>query len=733
MAKSVAIKLTSNEVKNKNANNEVILNCNPIPYYSEYITREKELKEINEKLTKHNFVILSSDISGIGKGILSKNYAKRYENRYKYEHFVSNCKSVEEFICGLSFKGYENYDSLSFKMQFELKSKLFSKLDSSTFIIIADFDEDYALDQNFANVIGTCKCKVLITSTRSSDIYPCVKLEKMSDDDLLELFRHYCKSVNYDDNTLINFFKAIDSHTMTITLVASLIETTDMSLKEIEKNMFNIDDSVFLEKNHSKDSINNHLINLFNLSSTYLSPSEIEILSLLTLIAPSGIGRMELTKCTNTKPQVIEELSKKGYVNLTKERPVFVSLNRLMSQIIYHNFKPDLQTYDKAIFLINDLIKFDKTKFIPVSKKQEFCKYGEYLKEREMHPTLNTIDLLINLSYYYGTCANLQWALELCKRALSFQKKLKSEEKLILCNYQISYIYEGLGEFDEGLEALKKILPLAKKRNDTEMTAKIYNQMGSLYRKKGLYQKSLEVHEKALTLWLKIEKQNSCSIEAKRNVAICHNDIGSTLERLNRQEEALVEKLKGLEIRRKILDKNHQDIAKSLNNVGNSYNRLNKPKEALKYELDALEIRKNILPKFHPNIAKTYNNIGFSYTLLKEYDNAIKSYENALDINFSLYGYDHINTSYTLYHTAILYLQINQYSKAIELLIKSLIAREKLKVHIEYAEALELLAKAYKLNGEEKNFNETLGECINIYKKLKRKDKIMELKILYEQ
>ena len=732
MAKSVTIKLSQNEAKNNDNNDEVILNCNPIPYYSEYITREKELNEINEKLTQNNFVIISSDISGIGKGILSKNYAKKFEHRYKYEHFVSNYKSVEEFICGLSFKGYENYDNLAVKMQFELKSKLFSKLDSNTLIIIADFDEDYTVDQHFANIIGTCKCKILITSTRSTDIYPCIKLNNMSNDELLKLFRHYCKSVKYDDKTLLNFFEEIDSHTMTITLVASLIETTDISLNEIKKNMFDIPDSVFLEKNHSKDSINNHLIRLFNLSSNYLVEEEKKILSLLTLIAPSGIGRMELTKCTNTKPELIEELSKKGYVNLTNKRPVFVSLNRLMSQIVYHNFKPDLETYDKAIYLINDLIKFDKSKFIPVSKKQEFCKYGEYLKERQLLPTLNTIDLLINLSYYYGTLANLEWALDSCKTALSFQKKLKSDEKLIACNYQISFIYEGLGRFDEGLEALKKILPLAKKKNKREMMAKIYNQMGAIYRKKGMFEKSLEVHQKALSIWLELEEKND-SVEVKRNIAISHNDIGSTLERLNLQEEALNEKLKGLEIRKKILEENHQDIAKSLNNVGNSYNRLNKPKEALKYEMEALKIRKKILPAFHPNIAKTYNNIAFSYTLLKDYNNAIKEYEKALDINFSLYGYDHINTSYTLYHIAALYLEIKQYDKAIELLKKSLISREKLKVHIEHAEALELLAKAYKLNNDEDNFNKTLYRCINIYKMLKRKDKIMELKTQYEQ
>ena len=87
-----------------------------------------------------------------------------------------------------------------------------------------------------------------------------------------------------------------------------------------------------------------------------------------------------------------------------------------------------------------------------------------------------------------------------------------------------------------------------------------------------------------------------------------------------------------MEIRKRILDENHPDLAISYNNVGISYGALNDHEKALEYKLIALGIRERALGEDHPDLAASYNNIGYTYGKLGNNTAKLDYYLKALTI-----------------------------------------------------------------------------------------------------
>ena len=95
---------------------------------------------------------------------------------------------------------------------------------------------------------------------------------------------------------------------------------------------------------------------------------------------------------------------------------------------------------------------------------------------------------------------------------------------------------------------------------------------------------------------------------------------------------------KALEIREKVLDSLHPDLAQSYNNIGGVYFDQGKYEEALKLYYKALEIAEKVLDPLHPELATIYGNIGFAYKGMKNYEKALEYLEKALPGFIKHYG-----------------------------------------------------------------------------------------------
>jgi len=147
-----------------------------------------------------------------------------------------------------------------------------------------------------------------------------------------------------------------------------------------------------------------------------------------------------------------------------------------------------------------------------------------------------------------------------------------------------------------------------------------------------------------------IEKWNLESQEAAKLL----NGAGCYLRIRVRFNEAEIFLKRALDIREKILDGNHPDIAKSLNSIAGLYVDQGKYAEAEPLYKRALDIRENVLEQDHPDIAKSLHNLAGLYRRQGKYDKAEPLYRRALEIRERILEPDHPDMATSLNDFAIL-------------------------------------------------------------------------------
>ena len=147
-----------------------------------------------------------------------------------------------------------------------------------------------------------------------------------------------------------------------------------------------------------------------------------------------------------------------------------------------------------------------------------------------------------------------------------------------------------------------------------------------------------------------IEKWNLESQEA----ATLLNGAGCYLRTRVRFEEAGIFLKRALDIREKILDENHPDIAKSLNSIAGLYKDQGKYAEAESHYRRALDIREKVLEQDHPDVAKSLHNLAGLYRRQGKYDEAEPLYRRALEIRERVLKPEHPDVATSLNDFAIL-------------------------------------------------------------------------------
>jgi len=188
-----------------------------------------------------------------------------------------------------------------------------------------------------------------------------------------------------------------------------------------------------------------------------------------------------------------------------------------------------------------------------------------------------------------------------------------------------------------------------------------------------------------------------------------HPDIATAINRLamcyfSKGEYSKAEPiyLRALAIREKSLGPEHPDVAGSLSNLGLLYyNRGNYTKAEPLY-VRALAIREKELGAEHPDVASSLNNLGILYRNRGDYEMAEPIYKRALAIVEKSLGPEHTNVALSLNNLAILYNDKGEYSKAEPLSQRALAIREKAlgPEHPIVASSLNSLASLYYRRGE---------------------------------
>ena len=153
--------------------------------------------------------------------------------------------------------------------------------------------------------------------------------------------------------------------------------------------------------------------------------------------------------------------------------------------------------------------------------------------------------------------------------------------------------------------------------------------------------------------------------ESEAEKAWRFNAIGQVYHyKIGDYDKALEYYFKALEIREKVLGKEHPDTATSYNNIGLVYGTKGDYDKALEYYFKAKDIYEKVLGKEHPDIATIHNNIGGVYFHKGDYDKALEYMMKAKDIYEKKLGPEHPSTRQIYLNLSIVYLKMGNRKEA---------------------------------------------------------------------
>jgi tetratricopeptide (TPR) repeat protein len=155
--------------------------------------------------------------------------------------------------------------------------------------------------------------------------------------------------------------------------------------------------------------------------------------------------------------------------------------------------------------------------------------------------------------------------------------------------------------------------------------------------------------------------------------------------------------LEAIDIREKVLGKEHPLYAATLVNLANLYRYLNNYKKAEPLYLEAKDIRDKMLGVEHPHYAASLNNLAILYWYMGNFEKAEPLYLEAKAIREKVLGVEHPDYAASLSNLALLYKSMGIYEKAEPLFLEATIIQEKVLgiEHPNYATSLNSLATLY--------------------------------------
>ena len=577
------------------------------------VGRSKYIEQIDQMLSENNILCISG-IGGVGKSELVRMYIKnKYVNKtagvVSYNDYK---KSLKHTISIMQFEGFDdekyllrNSKELADKdvseALYQKKLSMLQQCDESLLFVIDGLDN---YDDQDVDMLNTLRCRVLITTRCDFKELPQLKIGSFTDEEQRSVFISCYE--DYDENNIAdNLFidkilKLVDNHTLTLKLLASFLNVSGLSLKELYHELTSTSDlnlSLYdeIEYDHNYGAILQHISNLFAMSS--LSENEVNTLFKLSMLPLSGIPK-KLFRSWNEPGTmtIVDRLVKKGWIQ--SERGI-ISMHPIIYSLI-DSKRPD------SI----------------VSIKQFLINACEYLNV----PSINEI--------------SDRSEAELIAYSIANHLKDKSEDvcyMLVLCGrYVDDYNYwKFFGA------------------NDTYNYLLLYQ----AYNLTNDYSSQLHIAYEYLSR--AIEMYDELNLDNELLISKAYSNLGNTCFNLNRYEEAIKYHLLALEKRKKLFGNSDKYVISSRRKLGTCYLTIKKPELALKYykkNLDAAlaEEKHSEIP-----VAKYWYDCGKAYLACKNEQQALACLLKASDNLEQMKELNRFATAQICYETASLLIEIS--------------------------------------------------------------------------
>jgi eukaryotic-like serine/threonine-protein kinase len=196
--------------------------------------------------------------------------------------------------------------------------------------------------------------------------------------------------------------------------------------------------------------------------------------------------------------------------------------------------------------------------------------------------------------------------------------------------------------------------------------------------------------------------------------------IGTVYGQLGLYEEALPLVEEGLEIRRRALGEDHEDLADSLFHLAGLHTARGDYDQAEGLLQQSLALRAAALGPDHPEVAAVLNRLFEVYRLRGEPERALPLYERALAIQEKTFGPDHPEVAVSVNGLGELYYDQGDFERAEPFFQRALEIREKAlgSDHRDVAESLNNLADLYRSTGELDRVEPLQQRALEIWEKV---------------
>ncbi len=552
------------------------------------IGRENEISKIEEAFKNDNIVCLSG-VGGIGKSELSREFAKRnYKKKYDNIQFVDYRNNLVTTISTLAFANFnekafiENYSDENTplnKALYKKKLELLSECNNKNLIVIDGFDN---VDDENASDLLALNCHILITSRgyfETFDNYLDISsFENIND--LIKLFANYCDDVDFFDEEQLAMVKKIielvGSHTLTVKLIAQLMETNGYPLQMMYDALLNNDNEVLDDKiKHGNvyTTLNGHLDRLFVLSN--FDEEDKLIMSNLSLIPSSGILKYQFKKWSDKEDTMsrVSRLVDFGWIISSHGK---ISLHPLIASMVHKRL--NINTIDSKVFIKN------------------LCEYAIYDK-LETNTSVEETKELLNYAYKY----------------LTGNDQLMVEFLIRVSRFNTTYTYRNLFSINDKKEAGNDIRQMVDNQNT--------QQEG--------FRRGYNIMLKALDLQL---KQKELNPKLYFEILSC---LAADLFNLKDYEGAIKGNLKCLEFLKSVKPEHSHEELLVVRRLGIDYIYNKTYEEAKKAFYESLEIIDNLT--FDNNVvdfekSRVYTHLGDIATYQNNDKEALSLYQKAYDL-----------------------------------------------------------------------------------------------------
>lgn len=670
---------TQNNVKSKsNIQSNIITYGQDITFTNNFVGRGDEINMVLKKLEKNDRILISG-MGGIGKTtILKKLYHTIVESNKnsnkKFGYFEYKLSMDDTIYNALEFeKAGDRYLDMQ-----KAKKVLENYANSNEVIIFIDNipTQKYEEIQKLASVKG----KIIITSRQNEyENYETVFIDKMSTEECKKLFEREsgihtdARDLDYIINSLIG------RHTLTVKLLANIAKKKQWTIEDIKNKLTEIGFKIEYRDLGKTTNILSEYKKLYSISG--LSSYEKNILEGFSLLREAQLDKNKYQKFLAQDAKDVEndklyEVYEKGWLERNKDEfsihPVFAEFIAELDEIsvvrhegLYEFIKSlclefdDLTILNKQAYL-TELISFGKNVSIKCGVENElyniafiakcFTEYNNSIIILQRIGKVyeeNYIKAQLLLGEIYTDLSNFEKANECFDRIKEiWSNKDKVRLSYLYIEYKIDYsLYLEKSAKTDSVrkKAIIELEELLKLEMDELTQGRIYNCLGGFYtnlkRNVENLNEALEYHKRAKA----IREKSSANI---MDLARTYNNIANVYfykSKIEDEKEGNLKNaekyyIKSMDLRKKVLNNNHPDIARVLVNLGNVYVEQSKYKDALSIMKKGLKIREKSLGSCSVEVGRTYANMARVYEKLQDKEDVLICVKKAKEIYLLLYG-----------------------------------------------------------------------------------------------